>query len=71
MGLEQITATLGLSELQFALGLIGIFLVVLVAIVNLRSARAKRQARIRQLSLDLLMQRGRTSPRRSRGAWIF
>jgi hypothetical protein len=44
MGLEQITATLGLSELQFALGLIGIFLVVLVAIVNLRSARAKRQA---------------------------
>jgi len=45
MGLEQITATLGLSELQFALGLIGIFLVVLVAIVNLRSARAKRQAR--------------------------
>ena len=45
MGLEQITATLGLSELQFALGLIGIFLVILVAIVNLRSARAKRQAR--------------------------
>jgi len=44
MGLEQITATLGLSELQFALGLIGILLVVLVAIVNLRSARAKRQA---------------------------
>jgi hypothetical protein len=44
MGAEQIAATLGLSELQFALGLIGIFLVVLVAIVNLRSARAKRQA---------------------------
>jgi hypothetical protein len=44
MGLEQIAATLGLSELQFALGLIGILLVVLVAIVNLRSARAKRQA---------------------------
>jgi hypothetical protein len=44
MGVEQISATLGLSELQFALGLIGVFLVVLVAMVNLRSARAKRQA---------------------------
>jgi hypothetical protein len=42
MGLEQIAATLGLSELQFALGLIGILLLVLVAILNLRSARAKR-----------------------------
>ena len=45
MGLEQIAAKLGLSELQFALGLIGILLLVLVAILNLRSARAKRQAR--------------------------
>jgi hypothetical protein len=44
MGLEQIAATLGLSELQFALGLIGILLLVLVAILNVRSARAKRQA---------------------------
>jgi hypothetical protein len=44
MGLEQIAAKLGLSELQFALGLIGILLLVLVAIVNLRSARAKRRA---------------------------
>jgi hypothetical protein len=44
MGLEQIAAKLGLSELQFALGLIGILLLVLVAILNLRSARAKRQA---------------------------
>ena len=44
MGLEQIAATLGLSELQFALGLIGILLLVLVAILNLRSARAKRLA---------------------------
>ena len=44
MGVEQIAATLGLSELQFALGLIGILLVVLVVIINLRSARAKRQA---------------------------
>lgn len=43
MGLEQIAAKLGLSELQFALGLIGILLLVLVAILNLRSARAKRQ----------------------------
>jgi hypothetical protein len=44
MGLEQIAAKLGLSELQFALGLIGILLLVLVAVLNLRSARAKRQA---------------------------
>jgi hypothetical protein len=44
MGLEQIAAMLGLSELQFALGLIGILLLVLVAILNLRSARAKLQA---------------------------
>ena len=44
MGLEQIAATLGLSELQFALGLIGILLIVLVAFLNLRSARAKRKA---------------------------
>ena len=43
MGLEQIAATLGLSELQFALGLIGILLLALVAILNLRSARAKRR----------------------------
>jgi hypothetical protein len=46
MGLEQIAATLGLSELQFALGLIGILLIVLVAILNLRGARAKRQAHV-------------------------
>jgi hypothetical protein len=45
MGLEQIAATLGLSELQFALGLIGLMLLALVAIVNLRNARSKRQAR--------------------------
>jgi hypothetical protein len=44
MGLEQIAAKLGLSELQFALGLIGILLLVLVVILNLRSARAKRLA---------------------------
>jgi len=44
MGLEQIAATLDLSELQFALGLIGLLLLALVVIVNLRSARAKRQA---------------------------
>ena len=42
MGLEQIAATLGLSELQFALGLIGILLLVLVAFLNIRSARTKR-----------------------------
>jgi hypothetical protein len=46
MGFEQIAAKLGLSELQFALGLIGILLLVLVVILNLRSARAKRQAHI-------------------------
>lgn len=46
MGLEQIAAMLGLSELQFALGVIGILLLVLVAILNVRSARAKREAHI-------------------------
>ena len=43
MGLEQVAATLGLSELQFALGLIGLLLLALVLIVNLRNARSKRQ----------------------------
>jgi hypothetical protein len=46
MGLEQIAAMLGLSELQFALGVIGILLLILVAILNVRSARAKRKAHI-------------------------
>jgi len=46
MGLEQIAATLGLSELQFALGLIGLLLLAMVVIVNLRNARSKRQAQI-------------------------
>ena len=45
MGLEQIAATLGLSELQFALGLIGLLLLALVVMVNLRNARIKREAR--------------------------
>lgn len=46
MGLEQIAAMLGLSELQFALGVIGILLLILVAVFNVRSARAKHKAHI-------------------------
>lgn len=44
MGLEQIAATLGLSELQFALGLIGLLILAVVVMVNLRNARSKREA---------------------------
>lgn len=46
MAIEQIAARFGLSELQFALGVIGILILILVALINLRSARSKRQARL-------------------------
>lgn len=45
MGLEQIAAKLGLSELQFALGLIGLLLLALVVMVNLRNVRSKHAVR--------------------------
>ena len=46
MAIEQIAARFGLSELQFALGAIGILVLLLVALINLRTARSRRQAQI-------------------------
>lgn len=43
MNLEQITTMLGLSELQFALLVIGFLILVFVAVVNVRYAHARRK----------------------------
>ena len=45
MDLEQIMTMLGLSDLQFALAVIGLLILVSVAILNIKYARARRQAR--------------------------
>lgn len=45
MNLEQIISTLGLSELQFALLVIGFLILLLVVMLNFRYARARRKAR--------------------------
>ena len=45
MFLEQIMTSLGLSDLQFALAVIGLVILILVAILNFKYARARRQAR--------------------------
>ena len=45
MYVEQIMTMLGLSDLQFALAAIGLVILILVAILNFRYARARRQAR--------------------------
>lgn len=45
MNIEQILTTLGLSELQFALLVIGFLILLLVVILNLKYARARRQAK--------------------------
>jgi len=42
---EQIMTMLGLSDLQFALAAIGLVILILVAILNFKYARARRQAR--------------------------
>jgi hypothetical protein len=44
--LQQIMTMLGLSELQFALAVIGLLILILVAIVNVKYARARRTAKI-------------------------
>lgn len=44
MYVEQIMTTLGLSDLQFALAAIGLLIVISVAILNLKYARARRKA---------------------------
>ena len=45
MSLEQIMTILGLSELQFALAVIGLLILIAVAILNFKYARARRKAR--------------------------
>ena len=45
MYVEQIMTSLGLSDLQFALAVIGLVILILVAILNFKYARARRQAR--------------------------
>jgi len=53
VNIEQILTTLGLSELQFALLVIGFLILLLVVILNLKYARARRQAKEREdYSLD-------------------
>jgi len=42
---EQIMTMLGLSDLQFALAAIGLVILIAVAIINFKYARARRQAR--------------------------
>jgi len=43
--LEQIMTALGLSDLQFALAVIGLLILISVAIINFKYARARRRAR--------------------------
>ena len=45
MALEQFMTMLGLSDLQFALAVIGLLILILVAILNVKYARALRKAR--------------------------
>lgn len=44
MALEQFMTMLGLSDLQFALAVIGLLILILVAILNIKYARALRKA---------------------------
>mgnify|MGYP000125495414 CR=1 FL=1 len=53
MDLEQFMTMLGLSDLQFALAVIGLLILIAVAILNLKYARARRKARAAgEYSLD-------------------
>ena len=45
MDLEQFMTMLGLSDLQFALAVIGLLILISVAVLNLKYARARRKAR--------------------------
>jgi ZipA, C-terminal FtsZ-binding domain len=49
---EQIMTMLGLSDLQFALAVIGLLILILVAILNLKYARDRRKAKERAQMLD-------------------
>ena len=53
MYVEQIMTMLGLSDLQFALAAIGLLILVLVGVINIKYARARRKAREQgEYSLD-------------------
>ena len=53
MYVEQIMTMLGLSDLQFALAAIGLLILILVAILNWKYSRARRQAKeLSTLTLD-------------------
>ncbi len=53
MYVEQIMTMLGLSDLQLALAVIGLLILIAVAILNIKYARARRQAKEQnQYSLD-------------------
>jgi len=49
---EQIMTMLGLSDLQFALAAIGLLILILVAALNFKYARARRKARVEDQLLD-------------------
>ena len=51
MDLQQIMTMLGLSELQFALAVMGLLIVILVAVVNIQYARARRKSKAGEDSL--------------------
>ena len=57
MDLEQFMTMLGLSDLQFALAVIGLLILISVAILNLKYARARRKAKAGEVSLDDLSPR--------------
>ena len=52
MYVEQIMTMLGLSDLQFALAAIGLLLLILVAALNFKYARARRKAREQDQLID-------------------
>ena len=65
MNLEQVMTTLGLSDLQFALLAIGLLILVLVALLNFKYARARHKARA--AVDDLAVNRFATEPTFSQG----
>jgi hypothetical protein len=58
MPLEQFASQLGLSELQLALGVIGVLSLIWVIVYNIRHARSKKQnieVRIKHLLLRRIL----------------
>ena len=60
MYVEQIMTMLGLSDLQFALAAIGLLILILVAILNIRYSRARRKAN--EQSIYTVEDRGMREP---------